>query len=298
MNTNRWSRQSAATSSSSLTAAQSSQERSERRLSRLSPSDFESILSSDKTLQLAGAGRDESLLGDQDGDAGSSDNNTALAASSSTPYNPPPSLPPAEMGTENQRPLSPRTIVRDGFTASSPDLSAARRRSEAQAALAFAAVEGKGKGKAIGETRRSDDLARGEMEPPPTPTKDQHSLPPLTPTRSRTQQQHPAIFSTPSASSSRRPSATPSYTKLSMPADLTPVAHREPSSSSYVHVERPSEERPSRGPQYDSVASLGLPDASPKRRKGSLALGAGLAPAAAGEENRVSPASRFDELSD
>lgn len=289
MSSNRWSRQLLPTSSNL-----SAQDRSERRLSRLSPSDFESILNSDKTIVLTG--RDESQLGRapkasldplapdelDEPSFPSSSNNRISTASNNSQLPPPP--PPTTPDIARRR-----SIVRDSTaTASSPDLAGARRRAQAQLAKQ---AETKGKAIVVDSKAAQQQEESPELEPPPTPTKDHNNATfssSLTPSRSRTQ-------ATPNLSSPNRNRShtspappdgpAPIFAKLSVPADLNDGA--EPSSSristlsSYVHVDRPSEEtkadsrhRWGRDTRYDSVASLAL-DSSPKRRKPGFGLGGG-----------------------
>lgn len=291
MSSNRWSRQLLPTSSNL-----SAQDRSERRLSRLSPSDFDSILNSDQTIVLAG--RDESQLGrapkasldalaqaDELDEpsflSSSSDNRISTASNNSQPPLPPPLTTPHS--------TKQRSIARDSpATVSSPDLAGARRRAQAQLAKQ---AETKGKATAVENKAAQQQEESPEVEPPPTPTKDHNNATfnvSLSPSRSRTQAA--PNLSSPSRNRSHTSPAPPDgpapiFAKLSVPADLNdgaePASSRVSTLSSYVHVDRPSEEiktearhRWGRDTRYDSVASLAL-DSSPKRRKPGFGLGGG-----------------------
>lgn len=284
MSTNRWSRQVLPTSSN-LTA----QDRSERRLSRLSPSDFESILNSDKTIVIAA--RDESLLGrapkispepttadDLDEPGFPLPNADKPGSTSSNQTHLPPPLPPTTPDISRRR-----SVNRSGATASSPDLAGARRKAERRTPPKQVDV----KGKSVDRASPSGDEGR-DLEPPPTPTKDHNTAAFASPSRERSRSSVTISPTRTRAKTNPAPADGPApiFAKLSMPADLSSKAEPAASSSrisnmsAYVHVDKPSEElrtdifgrRGSRDTRYDSVASLAL-DSSPKRRKAGLGAG-------------------------
>lgn len=148
----------------SLTVASTnSPERSERRLSRLSASEFDSILESDKTLLIAGT--DESQLGH------SVNASTSTAAPSSEQRNALRTSPPADTRelpdpaiAQNEnislRSPSSNNQRRSMTRSSNPDLSSPGRRADSTADLAS-------QRSAIGKSSLDS-----ERSAPPTPTKD------------------------------------------------------------------------------------------------------------------------------